>query len=255
MASPSTEQHAAKLGRIDRATERREGFASLNRSRPTTPFRAILLAITVGALGAAGVANAAPVFDVTFGQAGGNSEVYFKARNADAGVTYDSAELKYDELLTAVAQAVKDNNPNYATNSLAEIMGGWAYGVSPGEVSDGWTASLTDGVLDFSHGQFGVDTWLNTTDNPNQDELSFSVNFFTQLDFNHNGQYDANLEQLAQSDSSVADAFIGSAGDGLNFFKTDTNAIQVIPEPGVLSLMGVVGAGLMAARRFWSVTA
>lgn len=196
-------------------------------------------------------ADADPVVNVTFGQAGGNSEAYFNIRNNDAGVTYDSGELKFDELLTGVAQAVKDNNSDYTTMSLDDIKGEWAYGVSLGEV-DGWQSNLDSGVLNLTHPDEGYIPWLSSEQfNGDYDELPFTVNFFDQLDFNHNGQYDANFEQLAQMGPLVENAFTGynNIGQGIS---TDANALNVIPEPTAISLILGAGVAMLAAKRYFS---
>jgi hypothetical protein len=169
----------ADIHKRARGVTRREGFASLNHSRPTNQILSILLscqnilidtakllggarkmlkiAITMGALGGAGIAHASMI-TTSLDQAGDGSktasEATFYLKNNDTNMTYDSAELKYDELLTGVAQAVQDHNSDYSSMSLGDIMGEWGYGISSpptGEVKTGWTASLNSGVLNLSH--------------------------------------------------------------------------------------------------------
>ena len=71
-------------------------------------------------------------------------------QNNNNGVIYDSAELKFDELLDGVAQSVKDNNSLYSSKSLEDIKSEWGVqirGPPTGEVKNNWTPSLNNGTL------------------------------------------------------------------------------------------------------------
>jgi len=202
-------------------------------------------------------ADASLIRDAEFNQNGSQSEMAFYLQNNNTGVTYDSGELKYDALLDSVAQAVKDNNSTYSENTLEEIKAGWNISIlSPsagGEVELGWTKTLNNGTLDLTHnaGDPNDDytVWNNTTANANQDEMALHVNFYDQLDFNHNGTYDAGTERLLWEGPLVNDAFTGFNSVNADY-SSDAKAITVIPEPAVLSLMGLAGVGFLAARRF-----
>jgi hypothetical protein len=92
-------------------------------------------------------ANASPVVDISLAQAGANSEAYFIITNPDA--TYDCGVFKFDDVLTPVAQAVKDNNAAYSGSSLADIMNEWTISIQPNEVYGGWSATRNGGWLDL----------------------------------------------------------------------------------------------------------
>ena len=179
--------------------------------------RCLMCGVAALALSAVPLSFGSVVSDVHFSQVDDgtrtDSEMYFYLKNNDYGVTYDRGELKFDELLDGVAQAVKDNNPAYSTNTLDEIKAEWNYMVAQGEVESGWSANLNNGIVDLTHmdGRPGTDysVWKNSTDDPNHDTLNFWVDFGDQLDFNNNGLFDPDSEQLAQIDAVVHFAFIG----------------------------------------------
>ena len=194
----------------------------------------------------------------SFAQSGDQSQTTIYLQNNDTSVTYDSGELKYDELLIGVAQSVQANNSDYSTNSLSEIMGEWGVQIRApptGEVETGWSTSLSSGILDLTHDSgipnLDYTEWNNTTDNSDSDEIALLVNFYDQLDFNHNGLIDDN-ERLTQTSTYVDKAFKGYDVSNVEF-GSGTNAIGVVPEPTALSLIGVIGAGLIAARRIFGM--
>ena len=82
--------------------------------------------------------------------------------------------------------------------------------------------------------------------------MAISVDFFDQLDFNHNGSYDSATEALQWNGAKVTDAFTGynNLGQGIS---SDANAVTVIPEPTAIGLIGLAGAGLLAARRIFGM--
>ena len=140
--------------------------------------------------------SAAPIVDISFSQKDGASGAYVAITNPD--FTYDSATVQFDGIFNPVAQYVKDNNSNYSAMSLDDIKGLWGVAVSAdGEVYTKWSANLDGGVLDLTHSGLGYDQWLSTSEDSTQDRLRFDVNFFDQLDINHNGQFDSAFEQLA----------------------------------------------------------
>ena len=194
----------------------------------------------------------------SFDQAGDGSTTasitYFDLKNNDDGVTYDRGELKYNELLTSVAESVKVNNSSYSSSSIENIMSEWdvqTRGPPAGEIESGWSTSLSSRTLDLTHSGLGYTRWLDTNTESDQDEVLLGINFYDQLDFNHNGLIDDN-ERLTQTSTYVDKAFRGYAASGTDF-NSGTNAIGVVPEPTALSLIGVIGAGLIAARRIFGM--
>ena len=193
----------ADIHKRTRGVTRREGFATLNHSRPTNKILSILLscrnipiesAKLLGATLSGGAALAIPtapsvnhhyysaqvkrllggakkmlllsgiaalahgaipnvygsMITPSFAQDDDGSttasSVQFDLLNNDTSVTYDNGEMKYNDLLIGVAQAVQANNSDYTTNTIEEIMGDWTYQISPdSEVKSGWTASLNNG--------------------------------------------------------------------------------------------------------------
>jgi hypothetical protein len=197
-------------------------------------------------------ADASLIRDVTFNQAGGDSIANLYLQNNNNGVTYDSAELKYDSLLIGIARSVKDNNSDYASMSLADIMSEWDVrirGPPTGEVY-GWQNTLdAEGILNMTHPDEGYIPWISSEQfSGAYDEMAISVNFFGQLDFNHNGTYDALTEKLTWDGPNVTDAFTGYDGGGLDY-SSDANALNVVPEPVTVGLMGLGGLLALAARR------
>ena len=195
---------------------------------------------------------AAPVVVSSFYQAGINSAVTFNITNPDA--TYDSGVFRFDDILTPVAQAVKDNNSAYSGISLADIMSEWTVGVEPNEVYSGWSATRNGPDLDMTNNggfpNLDYAEWLKTSVNPNQDEFAFTVNFFGQLDFDNSGTYEG-IEQLTKLDSKVSEGFTGTY-DSLNKYSTDVNQIGVVPEPATMTMLGLAGLLIAAKRRFFA---
>ena len=243
MASPSPEQQSAA---------RQMKQVKLNKSARRPNLQEIVTGVALLTAAATPMmADASSVRDVEAFQAAGQSDATFYLQNNDNGVTYDSAELKFDELLTPIAQAVKDRNSDYANASLSEIMAEWTFGLnsSAGDVYTGWSAALNGSVLDLSHN--GGDPGLDYTvwsDLLNQNEAALTVDFKDQLDFNHNGSYDSLTEKLTWDGPLVTDAFTGIV-DIDNKYSSDAKAVNVIPEPVTLGLMGLGGLLAIAARR------
>ena len=196
-------------------------------------------------------ADASLIRDVEFNQNGGGSLATLYLQNNDSGVTYDSAELKFDELLDGVAESVKANNSLYTSKTLDEIKSEWNFGLDPsaGDIYTGWSTALNGSVLNFTNiggiPNLTYDTW---TDLLNNNEAALTVDFKDQLDFNHNGQYDSALEQLSWTGVNVEDAFTGYDGGGLDY-SSDANALNIVPEPVTIGLMGLGGVLALAARR------
>lgn len=193
-------------------------------------------------------ASAAPVVDISFYQAGINSAANFNITNPDA--TYDSGVFKFDNILIPVAQAVKDSNSAYLESSLADIMSEWTVSIQPNEVYNKWSATRNGATLDLTHSGLGYDEWLKTSDNPNQDEFDFTVNFGSQLDFDNSGTYEG-IEQLAKLDSKISTGFTGTY-DSLNQYSTDVNQIGVVPEPATMTMLSLAGLLIAAKRRFFA---
>jgi hypothetical protein len=193
--------------------------------------------------------KASLISDVEPFQAAGQSDATLYLQNNDNGVTYETAQLKFDELLTPVAQAVKANNSDYVNKTVDEIMSEWAFGIQEaGSVYTGWNAVRNGPVLDISHSNFGSpDIWSYLS---NQNEASLTVDFGNQLDFNHNGSYDALTEKLTWDGPLVTDAFTGIV-DMDNTYSSDANALNVIPEPMSIGLIGVGGLLALAGRRLF----
>jgi len=186
--------------------------------------------------------------DVEFNQNGGGSLATFYLQNNDNGVTYDSAQLKFDELLDGVAESVKANNSLYTSKTLDEIKGEWNFGLDPsaGDIYTGWNTALNGSVLDFTNeGGKTLDIW---SDLLNNNEAALTVDFKDQLDFNHNGSYDSLTEKLTWDGPNVTDAFKGYNSGGAGF-SSDANALSVVPEPVTVGLMGLGGLLTLAARR------
>ncbi len=242
MASPSPEQQSAA---------RQMKQVKLNKSARRPNLKEFVTGVALLTAAATPMmADASSVRDVEAFQAAGQSDATFYLQNNDNGVTYDSAELKFDELLTPIAQAVKDRNSDYANASLSEIMAEWTFGIQEaGSVNNGWSAALNGSVLDLSHleGREG-DDYTVWSDLLNQNEAALTVDFKDQLDFNHNGSYDSLTEKLTWDGPLVTDAFTGYDAIG-NDFSSDANAVNVIPEPVTLGLMGLGGLLAIAARR------
>jgi hypothetical protein len=59
---------------------------------------------------------------------------------------------------------------------------------------------------------------------------------------------DARIE--LSTNQNVENAFVASAGDGLNYWQADGFTYEVVPEPGTLGLLGLGGvlAGLVRRR-------
>ncbi len=242
MASPSPEQQSAA---------RQMKQVKLNKSARRPNLKEFVTGVALLTAAATPMmADASVIRDVEAFQAAGHSDATFYLQNNDNGVTYDSAELKFDELLTPIAQAVKDRNSDYANTSLSEIMAEWTFGIQEaGSVNNGWSAALNGSVLDLSHleGREG-DDYTVWSDLLNQNEAALTVDFKDQLDFNHNGSYDSLTEKLTWDGPLVTDAFKG-IHDSLNTYSSDANALNVVPEPVTLGLMGLGGLLAIAARR------
>jgi hypothetical protein len=105
-------------------------------------------------------------------------------------------------------------------------------------------------MVGFAHAPFGYTEWLKTSVNPAQDEFTFNVNFFGQLDFDNSGTYEG-IEHLAKLDSKVLEGFAGKNSVGAGY-STDVNQIGVVPEPATLTMLGLAGLLIAAKRRFFA---
>jgi len=193
-------------------------------------------------------AEANPIVDSSFYQAGENSAVTFNITNPDA--TYDSGLFKFEDILMPVAQAVKDNNSAYTSSSLDDIMNEWNVSIQPNEVYEGWSTTRNGSNLDLTHidgiPNLSYTEWLAS--NSLQDEFDFTVNFGSQLDFDTSGTYEG-IEQLAKLDSKVLEGFTGISQSGLSTYSTDVNQVGVVPEPLTIGLLGLGGLAALGARR------
>ena len=193
-------------------------------------------------------ARASAVKEISFDQ-GGNSIAYFDLLNNDNGVTYDSAKLKWKELLVWVARAVQANNSDYATNSIEEIIAEWGVQVrSPpvGEVKTGWSVARNGAWLEISHAGRNYNKWLSTSDKPDQDEMALTVNFYDQLDFNHNGAFDPATEALRWNGPVVQEAFKGISQSGLSIYTTSTRSVTVVGAGRAVGLRAAAGTNGLA---------
>ena len=66
--------------------------------------------------------------------------------------------------------------------------------------------------------------------------MALHVNFHDQLDFNHNGTYDAGTEKLLWEGPLVNDAFKGVSEDGFSTWSSDAKAITVIQRTPITNL-------------------
>lgn len=213
---------------------------------PLKPW--MTMSVMAWIVGVVGLANAAPLVLVQFSQNGGKSAATLLFQNADAGMIYDSGELLFDQTFMPAAQAVKDHNPVYSTNTLAEIMAEWTVtleGTSgTAGVSDGWNAIRNGAKLEFTHSTspgipgFDYESWLSFQEDTQQSTAGVTIDFGYQFDHNGNHAFDGGYEQLAQNGTLVQDAFKAETTTGFDS-TTDMNAIGILPEPVPLNLSGM----------------
>ena len=169
--------------------------------------------------------------------------------NNDQGAIYDSATLTLLSPLAAALYALPANQLAYAT--IQELVAEWNINIQPppsGNVYSGWNRTVNaDGSVDLTNNGFFWDQWRDNTNYPNQSTMALTVQIpLSQLELDGVPGYhplnDARIE--LNSNQNVQNAFVASAGDGLNYWQADGFTYQVVPEPSTLLLVGV---GVLAA--------
>ncbi len=164
------------------------------------------------------------------GNQGAEMSVYMQ--NNDPSAIYDSAQLDLEGLAGRVADAVIAYNSSYAGFTRGQVMAEWGVSVRApptGEVYSKWLATKeTNGHIQLTHSGIGYDKWFSTQDNPSQDLMALTISVpKEQLDFNHNGVFDAETESIQKTTNAVPNAFVGKSESGLTEWPTQGQAYGI----------------------------